>query len=58
MNAASLNSYGAEQEFEGGKEASGRQEKFRMKRIDYTKRSRRPKQFNGIHRRRRKKIRL
>lgn len=31
-------------------------EKFRMRRQDYSKQRKRPAQFNGMHRRRRKKI--
>jgi hypothetical protein len=31
-------------------------EKFRMRRIEYKQRRKRPAQFNGIHRRRRKKV--
>ncbi len=35
---------------------SGKTEKFRMRRIEYNQRRKRPAQFNGIHRRRRKKV--
>lgn len=31
-------------------------EKFRMRRIEYKQRRKRPAQFNGIHRRRRRKV--
>lgn len=41
-----------------GVDAKTRAEKFRMRRVDYVKRAKRPTQVNGIHRRRRKKIRL
>ena len=35
---------------------SDKTEKFRMRRIEYNQRRKRPAQFNGIHRRRRKKV--
>ena len=35
---------------------SSKTEKFRMRRIEYKQRRKRPAQFNGIHRRRRKKV--
>ena len=35
---------------------SNKAEKFRMRRIEYNERRKRPAQFNGIHRRRRKKV--
>ena len=35
---------------------SGKTEKFRMRRVEYKQRRKRPAQFNGIHRRRRKKV--
>ncbi len=31
-------------------------EKFRMRRVEYNQRRKRPAQFNGIHRRRRRKV--
>ena len=31
-------------------------EKFRMRRVEYKQRRKRPAQFNGIHRRRRRKV--
>ena len=46
-------------ELEPGDESrlrSGKAEKFRMRRIEYKQRRKRPAQFNGIHRRRRKKV--
>lgn len=46
-------------DFEVGDELrqrSGKTEKFRMRRIEYKQRRKRPAQFNGIHRRRRKKV--
>lgn len=39
-------------------ESRRRAEKFRMRRIDYVPRAKRPTQVNGIHRRRRKKMYL
>jgi hypothetical protein len=59
MNAASsrLLEENQEEPLEGI-DAKSRAEKFRMRRIDYVKRTKRPTQVNGIHRRRRKKIRL
>ena len=38
------------------RQRSGKTEKFRMRRIEYKQRRKRPAQFNGIHRRRRKKV--
>ena len=38
------------------RQRSGKAEKFRMRRIEYKQRRKRPAQFNGIHRRRRKKV--
>lgn len=36
--------------------AVAKAEKFRMRRQDYSKKRKRPAQFNGMHRRRRKKV--
>jgi hypothetical protein len=57
MNVA-IGKFIVEHEKTEPEEPKAREEKFRMRRIDYSKRNSRPKQFNGIHRRRRKKIRL
>ena len=38
------------------RQRSGKAENFRMRRIEYKQRRKRPAQFNGIHRRRRKKV--
>lgn len=58
MNAASvLEAFELKQELE--EENVGKGEKFRMsRRLHSDVRRKRPKQHNGIHRRRRKKIRL
>ncbi len=58
MNAASfLEDREIELEFEEPQKLRN-QEKFRMARRPQMDLQKRPKQFNGIHRRRRKKIRL
>jgi hypothetical protein len=60
MNAAFENHDEIQFDFEMDERSRQRgQERFRMARRNYLDRTRkRPQQFNGIHRRRRKKIRL
>lgn len=62
MNAAMatvLESFELDQEHEASRRVNGPGEKFRMARRPQNDQLRkRPKQYNGIHRRRRKKIRL
>lgn len=46
-----------EMEEESGEDRFGKKtEKFRMRRVEYKQRRKRPAQFNGIHRRRRRKV--
>lgn len=58
MNAAFFEDQEFDLEIESPTEQVKAQEKFRMARRPQKDLRKRPKQFNGIHRRRRKKIRL
>ena len=58
MNAAFFEDQEFDLEVDLGTDQVKPQEKFRMARRPQKDLRKRPKQFNGIHRRRRKKIRL